>query len=284
MSEVAVRHDCPVCGGRKGFWRSFWDTFRRFFKGKGDRLEYIAVAEIEANPYQPREYFLEEPHANLKASIQKYGVIVPIIVNRKRGGYTLVAGQRRLQAARELGFQYIPAIVRSLNTKQMMEVSYLENLHREDLSKVDVVMMFDRIGRKCRGVDEKELAEAMGLDVGQLHHARELMELPVPACEALRAGMISEDHAKIVAEIDDPDVMLEVIEMVYNEKLGVEETREVVDRIMKKEPNYVTSEASVHYHSPACPFTQLIPEERRMKFYSKKEVARRGKIPCMQCL
>jgi ParB family chromosome partitioning protein len=166
----------------------------------------------------------------------------------------------------------------------MMEVSYLENLHREDLSKVDVVMMFDRISRKCRGVDEKTLAEAMGLDTDGLRHARGLLDLPVPACEALRAGMITEEHAKIVAEIDDPDVMLEVIEMVYNEKIGVEETREVVDRIVKKEPNYVTSDASVHYHSPACPFTQLIPEDRRMKFYSKKEATRRGKIPCMQCL
>ncbi|GEM_PF-6648708 len=275
---------CPVCGGRKGFWRRFWDTFRRAFRAKGDRLEYISVEEIESNPYQPREYFLEETHANLKTSIQQYGVIVPIIVNRRRGGFTLVAGQRRLQAARELGFKYIPAIVRTLKPREMMEVSYLENLHREDLSKVDVVLMFDRISSKCKEVDEKNLAEAMGLNLENLHHARELLELPVPACEALRAGMISEEHAKFVAEIDDPDVMLEVIEMVYNEKLGVEETREVVDRIMKKEPNYVTCEGSVHYHSPACPFTQLIPEERRMKFYSKKEVARRGKIPCMQCL
>jgi ParB family transcriptional regulator, chromosome partitioning protein len=277
-------HACPVCRGKKGFFGSMVDSVRRLFRGKGDRLEYIPVAEIEPNPYQPREYFLEEPHANLKTSIQQYGVIVPIIVNRHRKGYTLVAGQRRLAAAKELGFQYIPAIVRSLNSKQMMEVSYLENLHREDLSKVDVVLMFDRISRKVNGVDEKTLAEAMGLKPEAIQQARELLELPIPACEALRAGMISEDHAKIVAAIEDPDVMLEVIEMVYNEKIGVEETREIVDRILKKEPNYVTSEGSVHFHSPACPFTQLIPEERRMKFYSKKEVSRRGKIPCMQCL
>jgi hypothetical protein len=124
----------------------------------------------------------------------------------------------------------------------------------------------------------------MGLKLEDVEHAKRLMDLPIPACEALRAGMIEEDHAKIVAEIDDPDVMLEVIEMIYNEKLGVEETREITDRILKKEPSFVTSDQSVHFHSPNCPFTQLIPEERRMKFYSKKEVARRGKIPCMQCL
>ncbi len=280
------QHSCPVCGGRKGFWRATLDAFRRvlFFKGKRDRLEYIPVAAIEANPYQPREYVLEEPQESLRKSIRQYGVIVPIIVNRRRGGYTLVAGQRRLQAARELGFEYVPAIIRCLNTRQMMEVSTLENLHREDLSKIDVVVMFDRIRHKYPALDSKDLAGAMGMKSEELDHARELLELPIPACEALRAGMISEAHARIVSEISDPDVMLEVIEMIYNEKIGVEETRELVDRILKKEPAYVTSDQSVHFHSPACPFAELIPEERRMKFYSKKEVARRGKIACMQCL
>lgn len=279
-------HSCPVCGGRKGFWKTVFDSVRRgvLFKGKADRLEYISVAAIEANPYQPREYVLEEPQESLRKSIQQYGVIVPIIVNRRRGGYTLVAGQRRLQAARELGFEYVPAIVRSLSTRQMMEVSTLENLHREDLSKIDIVAMFDRIRHKYPTLESKELADAMGMKVEDLDHARELMDLPVPACEALRAGMISEAHAKIVSEISDPDVMLEVIEMIYNEKIGVEESRELVDRILKKEPAYVTSDQSVHFHSPCCPFAQLIPEERRMKFYSKKEVSSRGKIACMQCL
>ena len=96
--------------------------------------------------------------------------------------------------------------------------------------------------------------------------------------------MITEEHARLVSDIDDPDVMLEVIEMIYNEKLGIEETHEICSRILRKEPPYVTSEQSVHFHAPSCPFTQLIPEERRMKFYSKKEVARRGKVACMQCL
>ncbi len=280
-----VRHACSHCGGN-GLWRGLVNGFKRVLglKRQEDRLMYVPVDRVDANPFQPREYVLDEPLDGLKKSIEQYGVIVPIIVNRKGKRYALVAGQRRLQAAREVGFKFIPAIVRTMNARQMMEVSYLENLHREDLTKIDVVLMFDRIHRKYPKIGEQELAETIGLRVDELRHARGLLELPVPALEALRAGMISEGHAQVVAQISDPDAQLEVIEMVYNEKLGLEETQELVNRVTGKEPSFVTADQASHFHSPSCPFAQLIPEDRKLKFYSRKDVAKRGKVPCMQCL
>lgn len=280
------KHVCGHCGGN-GLWRNVVDGIKRVFglKRKQDRLAYIPVEKIQANPFQPREYVLDEPLAELKKSIEQYGIIVPLIVNKESGRYMLVAGQRRLQAARELGFRFVPAIVRSLNSRQVMEISYMENLHREELSKIDVVQMFDRIHRKYPKIQEGDLADAMGLEVDELRRTRGLLDLPVPVLEALRANMISEEHATIIAAgIKDPDAQLETIELVYNEKLGLEETKELVDRVGGKEPAYVTAESSAHFHSPACPFAQLIPDDRREKFYSRKEVAKRGKMPCMQCL
>jgi ParB family chromosome partitioning protein len=280
-----TRHVCAHCGGNS-LWRRFVEGLKRAFslKRREDRLMYIPVDQVDHNPFQPREYVLEEPLDSLKKSIEQYGVIVPIIVNRQAARYTLVAGQRRLQAARELGFKFIPAIVRHLNPRQMMEVSYLENLHREDLTTIDLVQMFDRIHRKYPKIEEVELADAMGLKSGELQHARSLLDLPIPVLEALRAGMITEGHARIVSGVSDPDAQLEVVELVYNEKLGLEETQELVDRVSGKEPAFVTAEQAAHFHSPSCPFAQLIPEDRKMKFYSRKEVAKRGKVPCMQCL
>ena len=280
-----TKHVCNHCGGNS-LWRGFVDGVKRVFqfKRQEDRLMYIPVDKVDQNPYQPREYVVEEPLGNLKKSIEQYGVIVPIIVNRHSDRFTLVAGQRRLQAARELGFKFVPAIVRSLNPRQMMEVSYLENLHREDLSQIDVVMMFDRIHRKYPRIEENEIAEAMGLKVDELRHARTLLDLPIPVLEALRANMISEGHARIISAISDPDAQLETIEMVYNEKLGLEETQELVNRMTNKEAAYVTADQAAHFHAPTCPFAQLIPEDRKLKFHSKKDVARKGKVPCMQCL
>ena len=280
-----VRHSCTHCGGNS-VWRGIVDGFKRVFglKRKQDRLMYVPTDRIDANPFQPREYVLDEPLADLKASIEQYGVIVPIIVNKQGTRHVLVAGQRRLQASRELGFKFIPAIVRTLNPRQMMEVSYLENLHREELSRIDVVEMFDRIHRKYPKIEEGDLAEAMGLKVEELKKTRGLLDLPVPVLEALRANMISEPQAQLIAAITDPDAQLEVVELVYNEKLSIEDTKEVVDRVVGRAANYVTADQSTHYHSPACPFAQLIPEERRQKFYTRKEVVGHGKIPCMQCL
>ena len=281
-----VKHVCGHCGGNS-LWRSVVNGVKRVFglKRKEDRLEYVPVEKITANPFQPREYVLDEPLAELKKSIEQYGIIVPLIVNKEGGHYTLVAGQRRLQAARELGFRFVPAIVRSLNSRQVMEISYMENLHREELSKIDIVKMFDRIHRKYPKIQEGELADAMGLQVDNLRRARGLLDLPVPILEALRANMISEEHAQIIATgTNDPDAQLETIELVYNEKLGLEETKELVDRVGGKEAPFVSADSSTHFHSPACPFAQLIPDDRREKFYSRKEVAKRGKMPCMQCL
>src|SRR6185295_20120694 len=97
----------------------------------------------------------------------------------------------------------------------------LENLHREDLSQIDVVMMFDRIHRKYPRIEESEIAEAMGLKVDELQHARTLLDLPIPVLEALRANMITEGHARVISAISDPDAPLEVIELVYNATLGI---------------------------------------------------------------
>jgi ParB-like chromosome segregation protein Spo0J len=144
--------------------------------------------------------------------------------------------------------------------------------------------MFDRIHRKYPRIEEDAMAEAMGLKVDELRHARTLLDLPIPVLEALRANMISEPHARVISLIPDPDAQLEVVEMVYNEKLGVEETREIVNRITNKEAAFITADQAAHFHAPTCPYAQLIPEDRKLKFHSRKEVSKRGKVPCMQCL
>ena len=166
---------CPACGGNSDDGGIVGNTIRRFFgrnRKKMDRYEYIPISRIDANPFQPREYFLDDPHQDLKASVKEYGVIVPIIVARKRGGrYTLVAGQRRLAAARELEFQNVPAIVRSLRPRQMMEISYLENLHRENMSQIDTLLMFDRIRKRHPKITSQSLAETMGLSAKDLERS-----------------------------------------------------------------------------------------------------------------
>ena len=282
-----AEYNCKHCG-TSGFWGNFLEAVRGVFrlKRKQDRLEYIPCGDIKDNPHQPREYVVEGPHASLKASIEKYGVIVPVIVNRDHGRYVLIAGQRRLMAARDLGMKMIPAIVRTLGAREMMQVATLENLHRESLIPIDLVLMLDRLRPRCPGVSEADLAATMGLKPEEIARGRSLLKFPVPVQEALRAGMITEVQADIIAEIEDANVQLEVVEMVYNAgpDMADEDLRGVVDRIIRKEPSYVTTDGSPHFHASHCPYAIGIPDERREKFYTKREAGRRGKVACMQCL
>jgi ParB family chromosome partitioning protein len=285
MSDT--EHLCRHCGSG-GFWGAVARGFRGLVRPSRneDRLQYIPIDEIQDNPYQPREYVVEAPHATLRSSIEKYGVIVPIIVNRDHGRYVLIAGQRRLMAARDLGMKMIPAIIRTLGTREMMQVATLENLHRESLNPIDLVMMLDRLRPRCPGVSEADLAATMGLKPEEIARGRAMLKLPIPVQEALRAGMITETQAAIIAEITDANVQLEVVEMAYNAgaELGEEDLRGVVDRIIRKEPAYVTTNGSPHFHASHCPYAIGIPDERREKFYTKREAGRRGKVACMQCL
>lgn len=285
MAET--EHLCRHCG-TGGFWSAIGRGFRSLLRPsrKEDRLLYIPIDEIQHNPYQPREYVVEAPHATLRASIEKYGVIVPIIVNRDHNRYVLIAGQRRLMAARDLGMKMIPAIVRTLATREMMQVAALENLHRESLNPIDLVLMLDRLRPRCPGVSEADLAATMGLKPEEVARGRSLLKLPVPVQEALRAGMITDAQAEVIAEIEDSNVQLEVVEMVYNAgpDMGDEDLRGVVDRIVRKEPSFVTTDGSPHFHASHCPYAIGIPDDRREKFYTKREAGRRGKVACMQCL
>ena len=285
MSDTG--HLCRHCG-TGGFWNGVGRFFKKLARPSHneDRLQYIPLAEIQDNPYQPREYVVEGPHATLRASIEKYGVIVPIIVNRDHGKYVLIAGQRRLMAARDLGMTMIPAIVRTVSTREMMQVAALENLHRESLNPIDLVLMIDRLRPRCPGVSEADLAATMGLKPEEIARGRAMLKLPVPVQEALRAGMVSEPQADIIAEIEDANVQLEVVEMVYNAgpEMTDEDLRGVVDRIVRKEPSFVTTDGSPHFHASHCPYAIGIPDDRREKFYTKREAGRRGKVACMQCL
>lgn len=278
---------CPFCHNQARWWDYLTAGARHLFSGKNrDRLMSLSVEKIDDNPYQPRRFIrMEESYENLKTSVREYGVIVPIIVNRKnKGRFTLVAGQRRLRAAREVGLTHVPAIVRRLSLRKMMEIAYLENLHREDLSSIDVVKMFDRIRRRYPGLDSNGLASTMGLDVHKLEEARELLKWPALLQEALQGALIDVDRAHVLLELKDERVLQECLEIVSMGELSLEETREMVDRVLRKEPPYVAAEGSRHFHAPSCPYAQLIPEEKRSSFYSKKEALRRGKIACMQCL
>jgi ParB family chromosome partitioning protein len=267
------------------FVNLFRGTIGGAFSGaEKNTLIHLPIDKIESNPFQPREVVDRKGLVDLTRSIKEYGVIVPIIVSKTETGYQLVAGQRRLLAAKDAGLKFIPAIVKTIGVREMMEMGYLENLHREDLNKIDRVGMFERICNEYPEIGRDNLANMLGLNLKELDKAKEILKLPIILQEALRAKMLTERHAFILKDLSDKDSLLKGIETVYKERLPVSETEEYVNSVLKRNPKYVCGPRSIHFHLPDCPYVNLIPREERQSFYSKKEAKLAGKIPCMMCM
>lgn len=281
---------CKHCGESLSFYTikesPLLNFFTRFFSRRHigtEELVRIPLTKIEANPFQPREVIPHGSLQDLKNSISQYGIIVPIIVTKNNGSYQLVAGQRRFVAARELGMKYIPAIVRKLSIKEMMEVGYLENLHREDLNILDKVQCFERIANEYPEIGRENLAAMMGININDLDRMKDILKLPMLLQEAIRAEMLTEKHAGVLKEIPNRKLLLKAVEEVYKKRLSLADTEEYVNYLLRKNPRYISSQQSSHVHLPTCEYVKHIPDVERVLYYSRREAQTFGKLLCLQC-
>lgn len=167
-------------------------------------VETIEVARIQANPWQPRTRFGEEQLESLSRSISRHGVIQPVVVRKLPDGqFQIVAGERRLLAAKRAGLENIPATVRSLEDGDMLVVALVENIQREDLGAVERARAFKRLTDE-HGLSHQEIADAAGLARPTVSNALRLLELDEASIAALERGEIAEGHAR--ALLAEPDV------------------------------------------------------------------------------
>lgn len=210
--------------------------FSRLFKREREiRYEHLPVKDIRSNPYQPREYM--DTHTpdfeRLKQSIAAFGVIVPIIVHAERQGYQLVAGQRRLAASRALKIRTIPALVEQLGHKEMMEVAYLENLHRKDLNRVESSRALHRIVYQDNGDSWKAAALRFGIALDEIKAQRGLLKLPILLQEAMARGLISMEQGQALAGIEQELVLKAALRETYRRRLTPEEITALLGTLVK---------------------------------------------------
>ena len=190
-------------------------------RSSGTELE---IARISFNPYQPRESLADEKMQELVDSIRVHGVLQPIVVRSKgNGDYELVAGERRLRAAKAAGLTQIPSIVRELTNEQSLEVALVENLQREDINAVDAALAYKRLTEEF-GLTQEELAFELGKSRSGIANSMRLLTLPQEGRDCLRAGTISEGHARAILSVASEDEQLELCRRVVNTGLSVRET------------------------------------------------------------
>lgn len=186
-------------------------------------VQQVPIANIRANPYQPRKEFKEEELADLEASLQATGLLQPITLRPAgRNAYELIAGERRLRAATRLGWKEIPAIVREVDDRTLLTLAIVENLQRVDLNPLDEAEGFKRLIEEF-GLTQQQVADAVGKDRTTVTNLLRVLSLPDQVKSLLRDGALSLGHARALLALDDPKAMQQLANVAVAEALSVRE-------------------------------------------------------------
>ena len=197
-----------------------------------DKIVEIALDAIKKNPYQPRTYFNEEKLNELKESIEKNGLLQPIIVKKAVKGYYIIAGERRYRAFELLDRKEIPAIIKEMTDEEMMVFAVLENLQREDLSALEESESYKNLMDKM-SLTQEELAKKLGKSRPYIANSLRLLKLPTEIKNKLEQGVISTAHARTLLSLKTKKAMEEVCVLVVERKMSVRELEEYVAKLLK---------------------------------------------------
>jgi len=197
--------------------------------GSGDARQ-IALDRIVPNPHQPRARFEGQDQDVLAASISAHGVLQPVVVRGlANGDYQLIAGERRVRAARQAGLTQVPAVIRDPSEEQMIELALIENLQRTDLNPLEEAMGF-RVLIERFGLAHDAVASRIGRSRASVSNALRLLDLAPETQEALLEGQISEGHARALAGLTVSELQLAALQIVLERHLSVRQTEELVRR------------------------------------------------------
>jgi len=191
--------------------------------------------QIVPSPLQPRRRFDETALATLGESIRKHGILEPIIVRPRDDRFEIVAGERRFQAAVQLGLEEVPVTIRDLDDRTAMEVALSENLEREDLSPIEIAVSFSDYLTKF-GTTQDELAQRLGKDRSTVANLIRLLDLPEIARTALDNKIITAGHARALLPLKDQRQLGTVLAEVIRKQLSVRQTEALVRRLLTKKP------------------------------------------------
>ena len=190
----------------------------------------VPVDRIARNPHQPRARFDDEELAELAASIVEHGVIQPIVVRTTPdGGYELIAGERRVRAARQAGLASVPAIVRDSSNEGVLELALVENVQRADLNAIEEAAAYRELIDRF-GLTHEEVAQRVGKSRVAISNALRLLDLASETRAAIVSGAISEGHGRALAAITVPELQRAVLQVVLQRHLSVRQTEELVRR------------------------------------------------------
>ena len=228
----------------------------------------VNIDEIRPNPYQPRKEFDEKALNELADSIKLHGIFTPLLVRKSVGGYELIAGERRLRAARIAGLESVPAILVEFTEEEMMEISLLENIQREDLNAIEEAMAYESLIKRL-GYTQEKLAERVGKSREYCANMLRLLKLPQNVQEMVVEKKLTMGHVRPLLSLEDEDQMYETAKYILDQKMSVREVEEYVRNLKgEKKPEKVKKEKD--------PLVRDLETRLQTKLGTKVEISRKA--------
>lgn len=231
------------------------------------QLTEVEVSRIVPNPHQPRKEFNGDKLTELAESIKNHGIIQPLVVSRSGGGFELIAGERRLQAAKLAGLLKVPVVIRSTEDKEKLELAIVENIHRHDLNVIEEAKAYKKLYDEFQ-MSQDEIAVRVGKSRSAIANKIRLLHLPVEIIKAIIDGRITEGHAKAILAVENSEKQRALFDLIIKNSLTV---RQVEDK---------TKEISVRTHKRTVsvdPETKELENRLMGIFGTKVKVAKSGK-------
>ena len=212
----------------------------------------VKITQIEPNKSQPRKQFDEDALQELADSIKQYGVLEPLIVTKKGKFYEIIAGERRWRAARLAGVKEVPVVIREYTDREIMEISLIENIQREDLTPIEEALAYESLINEY-SLTQEEVAEKVSKNRSTIANSLRLLKL----CDEVRQ-MIIEDklttgHARALIPIEDAELQTEAANFIFDNKLSVRDTEIYIKKLLSipkesKENIVATNDLSIFYN------------------------------------
>lgn len=195
----------------------------------------ININEIEPNREQPRKNFDEDALMELAESIRQFGVIQPLLLKKRDQYYEIVAGERRWRASRIAGLKEVPAIVRDYTEKEIMEISLIENIQREDLNPIEEALAYQKLITEFK-LKQDEVAERVSKSRTAVANSMRLLKLDERVQKMVIDDMISSGHARALITIEDKELQYSTAFRIFDDKLSVRETEKLVKKLLTEKP------------------------------------------------
>ncbi len=231
----------------------------------------VNITKVEPNREQPRKNFDEDALEELAESIKQFGLLQPILVQDRKTYYEIIAGERRWRAAKKAGLKEIPVIIKNLTEQEIVEISLIENIQREDLNPIEEAQAYKRLLTEFN-LKQDEVAERVAKSRTAVTNSMRLLKLCTDVQQMIIDGMISTGHARAIISIEDPEQQYLIAQKIFDEKLSVRDVEKLVKNF--NQPPKVKKPAMTDKSLEAV--YQDIEENLKQKLSTKVSITSKG--------